>query len=147
MPACCHAGDRPARLLSIHAPDAGFAAFVRRLRDGVEVEWDISGVSADGGLPASNVIVLRGERERMCQRRWRRALRTSSTRFLQEMIEVPPAQRNVEPSLDVGIEQPPPADAWRRGARRGKKPAIAELTSTTPSLAPVELSQQLRARR
>ena len=35
-------GDRPARWLTIHAPDGGFAAFMRGLRDGVEVEWDIS---------------------------------------------------------------------------------------------------------
>jgi quercetin dioxygenase-like cupin family protein len=49
---------RPARWLTIHAPDGGFAAFMRGVRDGVEVEWDISGVPADGGLPASEVIVV-----------------------------------------------------------------------------------------
>jgi hypothetical protein len=27
------------------------------IRDGVEVEWDISSVPADGGLPASEAIV------------------------------------------------------------------------------------------
>ena len=53
-----NAGDRPAQLLSIHAPDGGFAAFMRGLRDGVEVEWDVSGVPADGALPASGVIVV-----------------------------------------------------------------------------------------
>ena len=37
-------GDRPARWLTIHAPDGGFAAFMRGIRDGVEVEWDISAV-------------------------------------------------------------------------------------------------------
>ena len=49
-------GDRPARWLTIHAPDGGFAAFMRGVRDGVEVEWDISAVPADGGLPASEAI-------------------------------------------------------------------------------------------
>jgi mannose-6-phosphate isomerase-like protein (cupin superfamily) len=50
-------GDRPARWLTIHAPDGGFAAFMRGLRDGVEVEWDISAVPPDGGLPARQAIV------------------------------------------------------------------------------------------
>jgi mannose-6-phosphate isomerase-like protein (cupin superfamily) len=49
--------DRPARWLTIHAPDGGFAAFMRGARDGVEVEWDISAVPASGGLPASEAIV------------------------------------------------------------------------------------------
>jgi mannose-6-phosphate isomerase-like protein (cupin superfamily) len=50
-------GDRPARWLTIHARDGGFAAFMRGVRDGVEVEWDISAVPADGGLPADDAIV------------------------------------------------------------------------------------------
>lgn len=57
--------DRPARWLTIHAHDGGFAAFMRGARDGIEVEWDISEVPADGGPPASEAIVspdLRGER-------------------------------------------------------------------------------------
>jgi hypothetical protein len=49
--------DRTARWLTIHAPDAGFAAFMRGIRDGVEVKWDISAVPAGGGLPASEAIV------------------------------------------------------------------------------------------
>jgi len=49
--------DGPARWLTIHARDGGFAAFMRGIRDGVEVEWDISAVAADGGLPASEAIV------------------------------------------------------------------------------------------
>ena len=55
-----NAGDRPARWLTIHAHDGGFAAFMRGLRDGREVEWDIAAVPADGGLPASNAIVKPG---------------------------------------------------------------------------------------
>jgi Cupin domain len=49
--------DRCARWLTIHARDGGFAAFRRGVRDGVEVEWDISVVPAGGGLPASEAIV------------------------------------------------------------------------------------------
>jgi len=49
-------GDRPARWLTIHAPDGGFAAFIRGLRDGVEVEWDIAAVPRDGGLPARAAV-------------------------------------------------------------------------------------------
>lgn len=52
-----NSSDRVARWLTIHAPDGGFAAFMRGIRDGVEVEWDISGFPADGGLPASEAIV------------------------------------------------------------------------------------------
>jgi mannose-6-phosphate isomerase-like protein (cupin superfamily) len=33
-----NAGDGPARWLTIHAPDCGFAAFV----SGVEIDWDVS---------------------------------------------------------------------------------------------------------
>ena len=49
--------DRPARWLTIHANDGGFAAFMRGVRDDVEVEWDISAVPGDGGLPTGNAIV------------------------------------------------------------------------------------------
>jgi quercetin dioxygenase-like cupin family protein len=54
------AGDRPARWLTIHARDGGFASFMRGLRDGVEVEWDIAAVPSDEGLPASEAIVEPG---------------------------------------------------------------------------------------
>jgi mannose-6-phosphate isomerase-like protein (cupin superfamily) len=50
-------GDRPARWLTIHAPDGGFAAFMRATRDGHAVAWDIGDVPPDGGLPADEVIV------------------------------------------------------------------------------------------
>src|SRR5438093_13352342 len=49
--------NRPARWLTIHARDGGFVAFMRGIRDGVEVEWDIAAVPPDGGLPASDAIV------------------------------------------------------------------------------------------
>jgi len=50
-------GDRPARWLTIHAPDGGFAAFMRGVRDGVDVEWDIAPVPARWGAPAAEAIV------------------------------------------------------------------------------------------
>ena len=45
------------RWLTIHAPDGGFAAFMRAIRDGHAVMWDIADVPPDGGLPANEVIV------------------------------------------------------------------------------------------
>jgi quercetin dioxygenase-like cupin family protein len=53
------AGDRPARWLIIHAPDGGFAAFMRGIRTGVRIDWDITPVPGDGGLPANQAIVSR----------------------------------------------------------------------------------------
>ena len=41
----------PARWLTIHAPDGGFAAFMRGLRDGIQVEWDIAPVPAREARP------------------------------------------------------------------------------------------------
>jgi quercetin dioxygenase-like cupin family protein len=51
------ADDGPASWLTIHAPDGGFAAFMRGLRDGIQVEWDIAPVPADGGLPADRATI------------------------------------------------------------------------------------------
>jgi mannose-6-phosphate isomerase-like protein (cupin superfamily) len=58
------ADSGPARWLTIHAPDGGFAAFMRGLRDGIHVEWDIAPVPTDGGLPADQVIIHRLPRGR-----------------------------------------------------------------------------------
>ena len=52
-----HRRRAPARWLTIHAHDGGFAAFMRGLRDGTKIKWDISAVPADGGRPASYAIV------------------------------------------------------------------------------------------
>ena len=52
-------GGVPARWLIVHARDGGFAAFMRGIRDGVEVEWDIAPVPPGGGLPAHHAIVSR----------------------------------------------------------------------------------------
>jgi hypothetical protein len=32
---------------------------MRGLRDGIQVDWDIAPVPADGGLPASSAIITR----------------------------------------------------------------------------------------
>lgn len=53
------AGGHPARWLIIHASDGGFAAFMRGIRDGVKVEWDIAPVPFDGGPPADQAPVSR----------------------------------------------------------------------------------------
>ena len=53
------AGRQPARWLLIHAEDGGFAAFMRGIRDGVQVEWDIAPAPDGGGLPADRAIVSR----------------------------------------------------------------------------------------
>ena len=53
------ADSGPASWLTIHTPDGGFAAFMRGLRDGIHVEWDIAPVPANGGLPADRAIVSR----------------------------------------------------------------------------------------
>jgi len=46
------AGNRPARWLTLHAQDGGFAGFMRGVRDGIEVEWDIAPGPIEGGLSA-----------------------------------------------------------------------------------------------
>lgn len=53
------AGSHPARWLIIHASDGGFATFMRGIRDGVKVEWDIAPVPPDGGLSADHAVVNR----------------------------------------------------------------------------------------
>lgn len=53
------ADNGPASWLTIHAPDGGFAAFMRGLRDGIQVEWDIAPVPANGGLSADHGIIRR----------------------------------------------------------------------------------------
>ena len=52
-----HDADTPARWLTIHAPDGGFATFMRGMRDGIKVDWDIAAVPSDGGLPASAATI------------------------------------------------------------------------------------------
>ena len=66
------ADSGPARWLTIHAPDGGFAAFMRGLRDGIRVEWDIAPVPADGGQPAEQVVISRPPRGRVTFRRGER---------------------------------------------------------------------------
>jgi mannose-6-phosphate isomerase-like protein (cupin superfamily) len=52
-----HDNDRPARWLTIHARDGGFARFMRAMLAGVRVDWDIAAVPSDGGPPASAAVV------------------------------------------------------------------------------------------
>ena len=53
------------RWLNMHAPDAGFADYMRGLRDGTGVAFDNFGRPEDGGLPATVAIVSGpGEGER-----------------------------------------------------------------------------------
>jgi mannose-6-phosphate isomerase-like protein (cupin superfamily) len=72
--------ERPARWLTIHARDGGFAEFMRATRDGGgAVAWDISAVPADGGLPTGEAIVSLDAADELsgpedCQCRFRCAL-------------------------------------------------------------------------
>ena len=52
--------DAETRFLNLHAPDAGFADYLRAARDGTDADFDSFDVPADGGLPADGVIILRG---------------------------------------------------------------------------------------
>ena len=54
------AGDGQARWLVVHAPDGGFAAFMRGLAEVVQIDWDIAPVPPDGGLSADHAIVSIG---------------------------------------------------------------------------------------
>jgi mannose-6-phosphate isomerase-like protein (cupin superfamily) len=59
-------GDEDARWLNFHAPERGFADFLRTLREGTPGEWDSFGMPADGGLSPEGVIVSPpGEGERL----------------------------------------------------------------------------------
>jgi quercetin dioxygenase-like cupin family protein len=51
------AGTARARWLVVHARDGGFAAFMRGVRDGVEVGWDMAPVPDGGGLAIDHAIV------------------------------------------------------------------------------------------
>jgi quercetin dioxygenase-like cupin family protein len=53
------AGSARARWLVIHAPDGGFADFMRGVRDGVQVDWDIAPVPEGGGLSVDHAVVSR----------------------------------------------------------------------------------------
>jgi quercetin dioxygenase-like cupin family protein len=50
-------GEADTRWLNFHAPDKGFAEFMRGMRDGNPVPWDSFDVPADGGLPADLVTM------------------------------------------------------------------------------------------
>jgi quercetin dioxygenase-like cupin family protein len=59
-------GSADAAWLNMHAPEKGFAAYLRALRDGRRAAFDTFDPPADGGLPAAGVIVSGpGEGERV----------------------------------------------------------------------------------
>jgi uncharacterized cupin superfamily protein len=61
-----NASDTDARWLNFHAPDCGFAGFLRTLRAGAPGQWDSFDVPADGGLePSRATISAPGEGERL----------------------------------------------------------------------------------
>jgi mannose-6-phosphate isomerase-like protein (cupin superfamily) len=49
--------DEDARWLNFHAPERGFADFLRSLREGSPIEWDSFDVPEDGGRPASDALI------------------------------------------------------------------------------------------
>ena len=49
--------DADASWLNLHAPDTGFAAYLRDGRDGRETDFDSFDPPADGGLPAAGAVV------------------------------------------------------------------------------------------
>jgi quercetin dioxygenase-like cupin family protein len=60
------AGDTDARFLNFHAPDGGFAQYMRDVRDGAEASFDSFDPPADGGLPANEATISGpGEGEHM----------------------------------------------------------------------------------
>jgi quercetin dioxygenase-like cupin family protein len=46
-----------AKWLNIHAPDRGFAAYLRASRDGADAPWDTFDPPSDGGRPAGDAVV------------------------------------------------------------------------------------------
>jgi quercetin dioxygenase-like cupin family protein len=52
-------GSGDARFINIHAPDKGFAAFLRDSREGLDASFDSFDPPADGGRPAAEAIVAR----------------------------------------------------------------------------------------
>lgn len=54
-----NASGADALWLNVHAPDAGFAGYLRSARDGTPTpDWDDHEPPADGGRPASDVTVV-----------------------------------------------------------------------------------------
>jgi quercetin dioxygenase-like cupin family protein len=52
-----NAGPAEVRWLNFHAADGGFAAYLRARRDGADPGWDSFDPPADGGRPATDVLV------------------------------------------------------------------------------------------
>jgi mannose-6-phosphate isomerase-like protein (cupin superfamily) len=52
-----NASDADATWLNFHAPDKGFAAYLRASREGAQAPWDSFDPPADGGRPIADVVV------------------------------------------------------------------------------------------
>ena len=56
--------DAPdAVFLNVHAPDKGFAQYMRNLRDGVHASFDSYDLPVDGARPGSEAIIVAGTYE------------------------------------------------------------------------------------
>jgi mannose-6-phosphate isomerase-like protein (cupin superfamily) len=56
-----NAGDRELRYLNLHAPGAGFADYLRALREGRTLVYDQEPPPADGGRPATDAVIGGGD--------------------------------------------------------------------------------------
>jgi len=63
-----NASRTDARWLNFHAPDTGFADFLRTLRAGTPGRWDSFDVPGDGGLPAGAALVCAPDEPLRCDR-------------------------------------------------------------------------------
>ena len=90
--------DARAVYLNFHAPNGGFADFLRAMRDEREFEWDSWDPPADGGRPVSDAVVcLAGDGERF-ERGDRRITILADTPELSLLeMDVTPGWEGVDP--------------------------------------------------
>ena len=90
--------DARAVYLNFHAPNGGFADFLRAMRDEREFEWDSWDPPADGGRPVSDAVVcLPGDGERF-ERADRRITILADTPELSLLeMDVTPGWEGVDP--------------------------------------------------
>lgn len=90
--------DARAVYLNFHAPNGGFADFLRAMRDEREFEWDSWDPPADGGRPVSDAVVcLPGDGERF-ERGDRRITILADTPELSLLeMDVTPGWKGVDP--------------------------------------------------
>lgn len=107
-------GDAEARWLNFHAPDAGFAGYMRAARDGVERGFDSFDPPADGGLPADGAVITGpGEGERLAEGQLVKCVLPDLC-VIEAGGDVPAVGLGIRHSFDCGdgrliaIEAPPP---------------------------------------